>query len=147
MGDVAVLGGVAKATLYNHFRRKEDVWRALAEVEVRRIASECVALAADDLVKALAAAADQVAEHPAVRRIATEEAQMLGVFSAPDPSASAWSAAAEGVTDVLQAAGRTASAPAVDVVLRWLASHAGRPGTVASRRAGAELIVTALPLG
>jgi len=144
MRDVAVLGGVAKATLYNHFRRKEDVWRALADAEVRRIVDECVGLASQDLVAALTTAAGRVAEHPAVRRIAAEEPQMLSAVTAPDRSTSAWTAAADGVAGMLQVAGRAASPTAVDVVLRWVASHVGIPGTDASRRGGAELLVAAL---
>jgi AcrR family transcriptional regulator len=144
MGDVAVLGGVAKATLYNHFRRKEDVWRALAEVEVRRIVDECVGLATADLAMALATAASRVAEHPAVRRIAAQEPQILSAVSAPDRSTSAWTAAADGVAAMLDAAGRSASPAGVDVVLRWVGSHVGMPGTDASRRAGADLLVAAL---
>jgi len=145
MSDVAVLGGVAKATLYNHFRRKEDVWRALADAEVRRIVADCVPLAGEDLATALFTAADRIAEHPAVRRIASEEPQMLGALSAPDPSTSAWTAAVDGVRALLESARRPVSPTAVDLVLRWLASHVGVPGTDASRRAGAELIVAALP--
>jgi AcrR family transcriptional regulator len=147
MSDVAVLGGVAKATLYNHFRRREDVWRALADAEVRRIVSDCVPLASEDLTTALFTAAGRIAEHPAVRRIATEEPQMLSALSAPDPANAAWAAAVDGIQALLGSAGRSVSPAAVDVVLRWLASHVGMPGTGVSRRAGAELIVTALPQG
>jgi AcrR family transcriptional regulator len=147
MGDVAADGGVAKATLYNHFRRKEDIWRALAEVEVRRIVGECVALAREDLAAALATAADRVAKHPAVRRIAADEPQLLATIAAPDQSMPAWAAAVDGVSAMLAAAGRPASSPAADLVLRWLVSHVGMPGADASRHSCADLIVASLPPG
>jgi len=38
MNDIAAQAGVAKATLYNHFRTKDDVWSALVEAEVRALA-------------------------------------------------------------------------------------------------------------
>jgi AcrR family transcriptional regulator len=41
MNDIAAQAGVAKATLYNHFRTKDDVWSALVEAEVRALAAEC----------------------------------------------------------------------------------------------------------
>lgn len=144
MGDVATLGGVAKATLYNHFRRKEDVWRALADAEVRRIVADCLPLANQDLVIALDAAADRVATHPAVRRIAAEEPQMLGALTAPDPSSPAWNTAVCGVRAMLEAAGRPPSPGAIDLVLRWLLSHIGMAGTEESRRSGAAQLASTL---
>ena len=144
MGDVAALGGVAKATLYNHFRRKEDVWRALADAEVRRIVEECVALAAEDLRTAVSTAADRVAEHPAIRRIAAEEPELLGAIAAPDPGTPGWTAAVDGATAMLAASGRSASPATVDVVVRWVASHVGLPGSAESRRAGAALLIAAV---
>jgi AcrR family transcriptional regulator len=147
MGDVAADGGVAKATLYNHFRRKEDVLRALADAEVRRMFAECVALAREDLPTALATAADRVAKHPVVRRLAADEPQLLAAIAAPDQSTPAWAAAVDGVLAMLAAAGRPAAPSAADLVLRWLISHVGMPGADASRRSGAELIVASLPAG
>ena len=37
MGDIAMLAGIAKATLYNHFRTRDDVYRS----EERRVGKEC----------------------------------------------------------------------------------------------------------
>ena len=39
MGDIAMLAGIAKATLYNHFRTRDDVYLAVVANEVDRIAS------------------------------------------------------------------------------------------------------------
>ena len=38
MGDIAMLAGIAKATLYNHFRTRDDVYLAVVASEVDRIA-------------------------------------------------------------------------------------------------------------
>ena len=41
MADIAMLAGVAKGTLYNHFRTKEAVYSATAEAELRSLGAEC----------------------------------------------------------------------------------------------------------
>ena len=41
MGDVATMGGVAKATLYNHFRTKGDLLAALVEGRVTTLGQSC----------------------------------------------------------------------------------------------------------
>src|SRR5437763_801411 len=40
MSDIAMLAGIAKGTLYNHFRTKEAVYAAAAEAGVRSLAQE-----------------------------------------------------------------------------------------------------------
>src|SRR5215210_2703436 len=74
MQSVAGAAGVAKATLYNHFRTKDEVARALLAAELDRL----VALAAGlPLADALAALADECAGHPVVRRLAETEPELL----------------------------------------------------------------------
>jgi len=58
MGDVAVRGGLAKATLYNHFRTKDDLVAGLIHDDVAELAADCRDLAASDLAVALTRAAD-----------------------------------------------------------------------------------------
>ena len=139
MADIATFGGIAKATLYNHFRRKPEVYAALISSEIRRVADECSVLAAADLGTALAFAAEQAATHPAVRRVAADEADVLGaMLTASDDDA--WSLARAGVATVLSAAGRTAHDGHVDLVLRWVASHLAAPGTPETRVGGAATL-------
>src|SRR5579875_4118008 len=73
MGDITSLAGIAKGTLYNHFRAKEAVYAAALDAGVRAIATECTATAREDLTEALLFAADRVGSHPALRRIAADE--------------------------------------------------------------------------
>lgn len=40
MADLAEAAGVAKGTLYNHFRTKDDVWAALVEAEAHALIQE-----------------------------------------------------------------------------------------------------------
>jgi AcrR family transcriptional regulator len=138
MNDIAAQAGVAKATLYNHFRTKDDVWSALVEAEVRKVAAECAELG---LVDALAHAARQLSEHPALRRVADAEPVALAGLLARRPTAAGWRAAEEAVRARLAADGRAGD----DLVLRWLASHLATPATPPSIRTSAETLARGLP--
>jgi AcrR family transcriptional regulator len=146
MADIAAMGGIAKATLYNHFRTKEDVFSAVVHDQVNRLGEECVLAAAEGLAAALALAADRVALHPAVRRVAAEEPAVLAGLAVPKEGG-VWSVARSAVTATLAAAGCDSSPPATDVVLRWLVSHLFDPGTPASRMADAGLLAASLGSG
>src|SRR3954453_15803666 len=74
MSDVAALAGVAKATLYNHFRAKRDVYAATIEAEGQALGAEGAQVAADEgLAPALARGAERLGTHSAVRRVAADE--------------------------------------------------------------------------
>jgi AcrR family transcriptional regulator len=77
MADIAAAGGVAKATLYNHFRSRDEVYAALLDAEVRRVAALVAGCAPDDLAAALLLMVEEVATHPVLRRIAGCEPQVL----------------------------------------------------------------------
>jgi AcrR family transcriptional regulator len=138
MNDIAAEAGVAKATLYNHFRTKDDVWSALVESEVRAVAAECAEL---PLVDALAHAARRLSEHPALRRVADAEPAALAGLLARRPSAAGWRAAEEAVRSRLEADGLAGD----DLVLRWLASHLATPATTPAIRTAAESLARGLP--
>ena len=140
MGDIATLAGIAKATIYNHFRTKEDIYRAAVEAGVRELAGECAAIAASDLAEALARAAGRLAAEPALRRIAAEEPAVLAEVAIPGDGP-AWDTARQATGEVLKSAGVPVTAGSVDLVLRWLAGHVGAPGTEESRATGAAVIV------
>lgn len=142
MADIATLSGIAKGTLYNHFRTKEAVYVAALDSGVRTLTDECVVVARDDLADALALAAERIGSHPALRRIATDEpAALAAVTSIGDDGV--WSVARSGVRAVLTAAGRDASDPSVEVLLRWLVSFAAAPVSAAEQQAA--LVAAALP--
>jgi AcrR family transcriptional regulator len=140
MTDIATVAGVAKGTLYNHFRTKDEVWAALIASEVQRLADECREL---PLAAALEHAARRVATHPAVRRIAADEPAVLGGLLAPSAAASGWRAARDAVSETLSRVG--VDPIAADLVLRWLASHLGVSDTAAVA-ATARLLAVALPV-
>jgi AcrR family transcriptional regulator len=138
MHDIAMLAGVAKATLYNHFRTKDDVWSALVEAEVQAVASECADLSLTD---ALAHAALRLGSHPALRHVAETEPATLAALLVRRPQAAGWRAAEAAVRERLAADGREGD----DLVLRWLSSYLASPGQPASIRTAAEALVRALP--
>jgi AcrR family transcriptional regulator len=137
MADLAGAAGVAKGTLYNHFRTKEDVWSAVLEAEIRRLAEHCARLR---LADAFAYAADRLATHPAVRRLAADEPALLTALLTAPATAPARRLAGDCVRDLLAGAGRDADA--ADIVLRWLESHLAQPGAVGTTP---ELLAAVLP--
>lgn len=127
MGDIATLAGVAKGTLYNHFRTKEAVLAAAVEAGVRSLTDECATLARDNLTEALAIAAERIRTHAALRRVATDEPAVLGA-AVTITAAPVWTLARDGVAAVLIAAGGGADDAVAEVVLRWLLSFVANPG-------------------
>jgi AcrR family transcriptional regulator len=121
MADIASLAGIAKGTLYNHFRAKEAVYVAALDAGIRGLATECVAAAREDLCEALVLAADRIGTHPALRRIAADEPMVLATIVTPTDMP-LWGLARSSVRDILVAAGLATSASSIDFVVRWLTS-------------------------
>jgi AcrR family transcriptional regulator len=134
MADIASLAGIAKGTLYNHFRAKEAVYAAAVDAGIRTLAVECVAAAGDGLAEALGHAAERLGSHPALRRIAADEPVVLAALMTPSDQP-AWALARAGVRDVLAAAGADTSRAAVDLVLRWVVSFVASAATDAGSQA------------
>ena len=145
MGDVAVRGGLAKATLYNHFRTKDELVTALVADDLDDLAADCLDLAHDDLTVALTRAADAVAGHPVLAGLRTVEPSALQPLAAPGPG-EGWDRPRSAVAGVLDTAGRSSAPEHVDVVLRWLASFTAEPGTRDAREAGARVIAAGIPV-
>jgi len=142
MADIAMLAGIAKGTLYNHFRTKEAVYAAAVDAGVAALVDECTAVAGEDLAEALALAADRLGGHPALRRIAAEEPAVLAALVTIDQGET-WARVRTGVAGVLQVAGRDSSAGPVELVLRWLVSFVAAVGHDVDRQA--TVLATALP--
>jgi AcrR family transcriptional regulator len=134
MADIAMLAGVAKGTLYNHFRTKEAVYAAAIDVGIDALTTECSEAARDDLAEALARAAERLGSHPALRRIAADEPALLADLVRVG-SGGSWDRARSGIAAVLTAADRSPDPASVDLVLRWLASCLAEPAGSAERQA------------
>lgn len=137
MAELATVAGIAKGTLYNHFRTKDDVWAALLDNEVSLLADECVVVGrSEGLAAALERAADRLSSNQALRRIAAEEPAVLARLVVVG-SGAGWDSARTAVGDVL---GLEPDDVCVETVLRWLVSFVGAPGRSGDAAAGAALL-------
>jgi AcrR family transcriptional regulator len=136
MQSIAAAAGVSKATLYNHFRTKDEVARALLAVELDRLTALAAALPLD---QALAALADECAGHLVVRRLAQTEPELLAALLGVPPER--WG----------EITGRLAGALGVgeeeaELAARWLVGVALQPGRSGLRhRAAARLAALLSP--
>lgn len=138
MAQVATSAGVAKATLYNHFRTREAVLAALLEAEV----SALVATLADrPLPEALAAAADELSEHPVLRALGRLEPATLARLGAVAGDARGWQLARAGVSGALARDGHGGT----EFVLRWLASFVLSPARPAAIAEDLAILLAGLP--
>ena len=146
MGDIAMLAGVAKGTLYNHFRTKEAIYTATADAALRSLAEECRVVASEDLAEALALAAERICGHPALRRIAADEPTVLAGLLVIDETP-VWDSARAVIADVLAVAGVGGDAAQTDLVLRWLVSFVATPGQADAQAVGVAAAVRAMAPG
>jgi AcrR family transcriptional regulator len=138
MAQVAAAAGVAKATLYNHFRTREAVLSAVVLDQVRRIAEGQQGKPLDG---ALADAAVAISANPVRRGLARVDPAALVAIARIDPHAEAWQLARAAVGAVLAGAGRGG----VDTVLRWLASYLLTPGAPTAIANDVAVLVAGLP--
>jgi AcrR family transcriptional regulator len=115
MAQVAAAAGVAKATLYNHFRTREAVLAALLPHQVQALIDE---QAGKPLDTALADAALAIANHPVRQGLLHVEPGVLAALARIDDSAAGWQLARAAVAAALAAEDRGGA----DLVLRWLVS-------------------------
>ena len=138
MAQVAAAAGVAKATLYNHFRTRDAVLAALVEQQVTELVSS---VNDRPLPDALAAAADAIGEHPLRRALADLEPATLARLGRIDAEARGWALARDAVTAALATAGRGGG----DLVLRWMASFLLSPADAAAVADDLAILLAALP--
>ena len=137
MQSIAVAAGVAKATLYNHFRTKDQVAAALLAAELDRLVALASGLPLD---QALAALADEVSTHPVLRRLIDTEPEVVTALLAVD--AERWA----------ELTGRLAAALHLDaddaeLTGRWLLGVVLQPGRSTTRRRHAARLAAQLTAG
>jgi AcrR family transcriptional regulator len=115
MAQVAAAAGVAKATLYNHFRTREAVLAALLAADVQAVIDSVTGLPLPD---ALATAATLISDHPVPRALIAFDPAVLVRLATVDLRTDGWQRAHDAVHGLLIAADRRGT----DAVLRWLAS-------------------------
>jgi AcrR family transcriptional regulator len=138
MAQVASAAGVAKATLYNHFRTREAVLSALLTDEIDQLIDR---VAGRPLPEALDATATALSEQPVLRALARREPATLTALARVDANAAGWGRARDAVFAALVEAERGGA----DLVLRWLASHVVSPSTPDVIAADVEVLVAGLP--
>jgi AcrR family transcriptional regulator len=138
MAQVAAAAGVAKATLYNHFRTRDAVLSALVSDEVGALISEYGSL---PLADALAGAANALARHPLLRALARIEPATLARLACIDATSASWRQARDGVAQALERDGRAGT----DTVLRWLSSYLITPASAASVAEDLAIVLSGLP--
>jgi AcrR family transcriptional regulator len=138
MAQVAAAAGVAKATLYNHFRTREAVLDALVASEVDALIDEFAAL---PLIEALVSAASAISHHPLRNSLARLEPQTLAAVGRIDGRAEPWHKAREAVAAALA----TESRGGADLVLRWLASFLLSPADASVIAADVRCLLAGLP--
>lgn len=138
MAQVAAAAGVAKATLYNHFRTREAVLDALLQDEVARLVDR---VDGRPLIEALAMTAAAISESPLLRTLSRVEPATVAVLGRIDRGAAGWQYARASVDAALAAHGRAGG----ELVLRWIASFLLTPARPAAIAADAELLLAGLP--
>ena len=139
MAQVAAAAGVAKATLYNHFRTREAVLAALVVHQVDEIID---AQAGKPLGTALVDAATAIAGHPVCRGLAMVEPALLAAIGRIDDTATGWQHARAAVGAALAAESRDG----VDTVLRWLASFVLSGAAPESIARDVAILLAGLPM-
>lgn len=139
MAQVATAAGVAKATLYNHFRTREAVLSALLVDEVESLIGTLDGL---PLPEALTRGAASLSEHPLLRALARLEPGTLARLARIDPAADGWRCARDAISASLGSSGRR-GAP---TVLRWLASHVLTPASADAIAEDVEILIAGLPV-
>lgn len=156
MSDIASTAGVAKATLYNHFRTKDDVLAALVEARIADLGERAAEVAGGTavtvpgqpapgagLAAALTLASVELGASLGLRRLAADEPAVLIKLAAPT-SEQAWVVAREAAAGVLEAAGVEATATSTALVLRHLVHSMLWPATGADAEVGADLLASGL---
>ncbi len=138
MAQVAARGGVAKATLYNHFRAREDVLAALLLDEIDRLVAAVWPL---ELSRALTAAAVAISEHPLLEALGGQDTTTLAVLARVDVRSPGWARVAFAVEQLLRRDGRAGT----PTVLRWLSSYIIAPADEADIAADVAVLVAGLP--
>lgn len=123
MSDVAERGGVAKATVYNHFRSRTELLDGLLADELTRL-GEVADATGPGIAEQLAALAQSIAGNPLLATIRQSEPDVLADLTAiPNEAArDRWTNNVSSIRTRLTDQAARSDDAAVDLVLRWLVS-------------------------
>ena len=140
MSEVADSARVAKATLYNHFRTKDDLLDALVLSEIEALQARVLG---SDLATSLATAATAIRGLAALRTIVADEPAILAGLARPGDGR-AWTVARTAVSSMLDAADVAAAPATIELVLRWLCGYLLQAGEVADIEFEAQVLAAGL---
>jgi AcrR family transcriptional regulator len=138
MSQVAAYSGVAKATLYNHFRTKDAVLAALLTHEIDELVTRMESV---PLARALVDTATEIANHPLVRVLSATEPATLAALARVDARIEGW----RRVHVAVSAALAREELGGTSVVMRWLASYLATPASAESIIEDAQIVLAGLP--
>jgi AcrR family transcriptional regulator len=134
MQSIATAAGVAKATLYNHFRTKDDVLAALARAELDRLTGIAAAL---PVQQALATLSDELGAHPVLRRLAEIEPDVLSALLSGAPDT--WAQLTARLAQALRV-----DADSAELAAQWLLGVVLQPGRSTARHRHAARLAAVL---
>jgi AcrR family transcriptional regulator len=132
MIEIADVSEVSRATLYNHYRDKDSVLRALCESELQRLVA--IAQAAPDTTTALEQISIEISQDKALSAMRTQDPDSLTIALAAQTD-TLWKAFAI-------AMGHLLGSEKSQLATRWLIGQALHPITPAQSRAQAEAITS-----
>jgi AcrR family transcriptional regulator len=138
MSQIATEAGVAKATLYNHFRTRDDVFRALLVDEIDALIASVAHL---ELRQALLRTAAALSEHPLLEVLGGDELAVLAALARVDVTATGWQVVANATDNLLRRAGRSGT----PTVLRWLSSFLVAPAELDDIEDDVQVLLAGLP--
>lgn len=136
MVDVADFGQVARATLYNHFRSKDELWVALIQDELESVSE--LFRAQSNFETGLAALASYIGANPMLRTIAEEDPVTLATLTKVADS-QIWTAIYARFS-LLAKERKVSDSAAVDVAFRWLVSQIAYPLPPQMQASGANMV-------
>lgn len=131
MIEIADISEVSRATLYNHYRDKESVIRALCESEMSRLVA--IAQSATNATEALELLSIQVSQDLALKAMRTSDPDALAVALTQQDD-QLWKAFAIAMSHIV------ADAQICELAIRWLLGQALHPLNPQQSRAQAEAI-------
>lgn len=138
MSQIAARAGVAKATLYNHYRAREDVLADLLAAEIDAVIARVSHL---PLPLALRRAAGEISDHPLLEALGGQDSSALSALAVIDVRTPGWARVAQASDRLLARHGRRGT----PTVLRWLSSFLLAPAEADDIAADVEVLVAGLP--
>ena len=136
MVDVADFGQVARATLYNHFRSKEELWVALILDELESVSR--LFREQSNFESGLAALASYIGANPMLRTIARDDPATLAALTKVGQN-QLWQTIYARFT-LLAKERKVSDSAAIDLVFRWLISQIAYPLAPESQVSAASMV-------